>query len=176
MKSANHNFLRDKSVHPFIRTCLFLCRDCWELEPIPADTRGKGGYILDRTSSSSTHRDKQPPAWKDVNGAVCVWQNAVDPVSLVHPLYLRCYIHCSRPPYIKDTLKGHTCDNCQPASISKNIYHSRVEHMANLSAPADPFHLCTKLLQTDSDKLAHFYVYQLVGIFRQSKAQFYIIK
>lgn len=48
--------------------------------------------------------------------------------------------------------------------------------MANLSAPADPFQLRTILLQTDGDKLAHFYVYQLVGVFRQSQAQFYIIK
>lgn len=70
--------------------------------------------------------------------------------------------------------KGHTCDNWQSASISKKyITHTLVVY---LSALASLFHrFCKILLQTDSDKLTHFYVFQLVGV-RQSEAQFYIIK
>lgn len=39
-----------------------------------------------------------------------------------------------------------------------------MKHMANLSALAGPFYLSEIVFQTDSDKLIHFYAWQLVSV------------
>lgn len=47
-----------------------------------------------------------------------------------------------------------------------------MEHMVNLSALHGLFGLYKILLQTDSDKQTHFYVFQLVGVLDSQKLNF----